>query len=153
MLSTSCVLIALISIVHVVALAGELPERLEIEELEGGFAGFTGSYLTIEKDGAWKEGEVLPRGKRGEAIRKGKLSEKELLSLAKQLDEINLSELEDHGPVTTNPFEVRVKWGDHKSTWRMATKKELDRKKKGDKTTTEGRYRLLLQAADNATEK
>jgi hypothetical protein len=89
----------------------KLKERLEVRELQGGFAGFTGTYHAIENDGAWSTGPVLPMGKLGEAKDKGKLTPEQLALLAKDLAKYELSTLPAHGQAEVNPKVVAVRFG------------------------------------------
>jgi hypothetical protein len=90
---------------------GQLKDRLEVLELQGGFAGFTGTYYVIEADGSWSTGAVLPGNKRGEAKAKGKLTAEQLASLAKDLARHELASLKNHGEPVVNPRVVEIRFG------------------------------------------
>ena len=91
--------------------AGKLPQRLEVLELQGGFAGFTGSYAVVEPDGSWAVGQMLPRNQRGEPKAKGKLTAEQLTTLAKELAKYDLATLPKHGEPETNPKVTRITFG------------------------------------------
>ena len=61
---------------------GKLKETLEIRDLQGGFAGFTGHAWIVEKDGSWKSARVGPNDKL-DVEAKGTLSKEQLADLAK----------------------------------------------------------------------
>lgn len=92
---------------------GKLKEKIEVLQLHGGFAGMTGTYFTIEPDGSWATGPVLPkRETRGDPKAKGKLTADQLAELAKALARHDLATLPSHGETTVNPAVVRVRFGD-----------------------------------------
>ena len=95
---------------------GKLKERLEILELQGGFAGFTGNYYTVELDGSWSTGPVIPRReKKGEPKAKGKLTSGQLAQLAKELAKHDLAKLPSHGKPVVNPKVIKVRFGERVS--------------------------------------
>jgi hypothetical protein len=89
---------------------GKLKERLEVQELQGGVVGFTGTYYAINPDGTWKVGGVF-REELKEPKAKGKLTAKELAELAGQLARQDLAHLPGHGESTVNPRVVRIRFG------------------------------------------
>jgi hypothetical protein len=92
--------------------AGMLKERLEVFELQGGFAGFTGTYHTIAPDGSWSTGSVLPpREEKGEPKAKGKLTSAQLAKLAQELARHNLANLPNHGKPVVNPQVIKIRFG------------------------------------------
>lgn len=91
--------------------AGKLAQRLEVLELQGGFAGFTGHYAIVEPDGSWTTGDVLPSERIGPAKAKGKLTADQLATLTKELAKHNLATLPKHGETETNPVVVRITFG------------------------------------------
>ena len=94
---------------------GKLTAKVEVLELQGGFAGFTGTYCTIEPDGSWATGPVLPRDKRGEPTAKGKLTAEQIKGLAKAFAANDLANLPSHGMTETNPKVVAISFGRKKS--------------------------------------
>lgn len=90
---------------------GELKERVEVRDLQGGFAGFTGHYCAIEPDGTWAAGDVGPNEKLGAPKAKGKATPEQLAALAKAFAQHNLSTLASHGEPETNPKVVKIAWG------------------------------------------
>ncbi len=95
---------------------GKLTGTLEVLELQGGFAGFTGTYTTIDPDGAWRSGPVLPRDKRGAATTFGKLGPKGLQELAGVLAKCDIANLPSAGKPITNPQIITIKFGEHAAT-------------------------------------
>jgi len=92
---------------------GRLKDRIEVIDLQGGFAGLTGTYYAIEPDGSWSTGPILPpKEKRGEPKAKGKLTADQLAELAKDFARYDLAGLPSHGETTVNPKVVRVRFGD-----------------------------------------
>ena len=96
---------------------GELTQSLEIQELQGGFAGFTGTFTSIGKDGTWSVGPIGPRDKRGEPTAEGKLSAAQLRELADVLAKNKLNELPDHGKAVVNPQVVKIISGEKVVQW------------------------------------
>jgi hypothetical protein len=94
---------------------GKLTAKVEVLELQGGFAGFTGTYYTIEREGSWSTGPVLPRDTRGEPTAKGKLTADQLKALEKAFTANDLSSLPSHGMPETNPKVVTIIFGRKKS--------------------------------------
>jgi hypothetical protein len=91
---------------------GKLAQRLEILELQGGFAGFTGTYYAIEPDGSWSTGAVAPpRAEKGEPRAKGKLTPEQLAQLAKDLARYQIATLPSHGEPVVNPKVIRIHFG------------------------------------------
>lgn len=93
---------------------GKLKERIEIQQLQGGFAGFTGTYCAIEPDGAWSTGQVLPRMMKRETAQ-GKLNAEQLAELAKSLATNDLATLPNHGAPVANPAVTVVLYGMNRS--------------------------------------
>jgi hypothetical protein len=90
---------------------GKLKERIEVRDLQGGFAGFTGKYYAIETDGAWVAGDVGPNEKLGPPATKGKATPEQLAALAKALGQHDLAALASHGETETNPKVVKITFG------------------------------------------
>lgn len=73
--------------------------------------GFTGKYDVIEPDGSWKTGPVGPNEKIGEPTSKGKLTDKQLADLAKDLASNDLATLPDQGAPRVNPKVIQITFG------------------------------------------
>lgn len=97
---------------------GKLAERLELLQLQGGFAGLTGTYTAIEPDGSWSTGQVKMKGgpQKGPATGEGKLTAEQLQQLAATLAKQDLATLPDHGKTETNPRVVVLQWGKKTAT-------------------------------------
>jgi hypothetical protein len=90
----------------------ELIAPLEIVELQGGVVGFTGNYCTIEQDGEWSAGPVLPGNEaKGAPTAAGRLTSDQLAQLASQLHQYDLSTLSSHGAPAVNPKIVKIRMG------------------------------------------
>ena len=89
---------------------GKLKEPLEVTQLQGGFAGFTGTYYAIEADGAWSTGSVL-KGKNGDPKASGKLTGEQLAQLAKELAKQDLAKLPSYGAPKVNPKVLKIRFG------------------------------------------
>lgn len=120
---------------------GKLTETLEVLELQGGFAGFTGTYTTVEKDGTWSTGPMLPRDKRGVATKSGKLEAKALTELAGELAKHDLANLPSAGKPVTNPEITTITFGKHSATLMPEAKDP----------TIVGRYEAIVEAVKKAT--
>src|SRR5262245_59890206 len=94
---------------------GKLKEKVEVLELQGGSAGFTGTYYTLDTDGSWSTGQVLPRDKRSEPKAKGTLTADQVKELAKAFTSNDLAGLPTHGQTETNPKVVAIIFGKKKS--------------------------------------
>jgi hypothetical protein len=92
---------------------GKLKQRLELREVQGGFAGYTGTYWVIETDGSWSTGQVFmhsPETKTSSAA-KGQLTAAQLAGLAKVFAQHGLAELPNHGEAHVNPHILTVQFG------------------------------------------
>jgi hypothetical protein len=92
---------------------GQLKEVLEVKDVQGGFAGFTGSLWKVEKDGQWKKFQVLNQKLSEKEM--GKLSKDQLSQLAKELAKYNLLGLAKEGKQIVNPHVVTIQFGKHKA--------------------------------------
>ena len=96
--------------------AAELAERLVIKKAQGGFAGFSGDLITIEKDGSWKLQDFLNDEIR-EPKSTGKLNSQQLNRLQK-LVKTNLIDLDAKTlgvQVGANPLVHTITYGDEKA--------------------------------------
>lgn len=101
---------------------GRLTAKLDVLELQGGFAGFTGTYTTVEPDGSWSSGPMLPRDKRGAPTSFGKLGPNGLKKLAAVLAKNDLANLPSAGKPITNPQITTITFGEHTATLMPAAK-------------------------------
>jgi hypothetical protein len=89
-----------------------LAERVEVRELRGGVAGFTGIYCSIEPDGAWSAGPLLPpAGRKGTPSDKGKADRNSLKRLAGEFERSDLAGLPNYGRPLANPLVFKVFFG------------------------------------------
>jgi hypothetical protein len=121
---------------------GQLKEPLEVLELQGGFAGFTGTYWAIDTDGKWSTGPYGPKNKKGAAKEDGKLTPEQLATLARELAKFDLAGLPNHGKSETNPRVLQIRFGQKSVTLQP---------KKGDTAAKEdeairARYQGISQA-------
>ncbi len=89
---------------------GELKAPIEVREVQGGFAGFTGGFWAIKPDGSWTSGDVGPRD-RVTVKAKGKAMPKQLVELSRALSKNDLAGLRSHGQPVTNPKVLSIQIG------------------------------------------
>ena len=91
-----------------------IPFPIVIRDAQGGFAGFSGNQLTIEKGGVWKKQPFLNENLR-EATAKGKMKEEQFGKLAKILAEYKITQMpkELGAPVGANPRVISVQIGEY----------------------------------------
>lgn len=125
---------------------GRLVARLEVRVVQGGVAGFTGTYYAIEADGTWESGPV-PMGP--DEMRKpdasGRLDAGQLARLARALADNDLATLPGHGKPVVNPRVVTVVFGKRSSELQPGPEPPPD----ADRAIRK-RYERILQAAKNA---
>jgi hypothetical protein len=97
---------------------GELKERIEVIDVQGGFAGFTGNAWTIEPSGKWTTARVF--NQKRDMEKSGELTKDQLAKLAKELAAHEASSLKAIGKTTTNPHVVTVKWGKSEAAFTLA---------------------------------
>jgi len=124
---------------------GKLKEPLEIRDVQGGFAGFTGKMWRIEPDGKWTMGSVFQQKVKEEA--KGQLSAKQLEALAKDLARFDLSGLKDQGKAKVNPHVVTIKWGKREATLTVGAGEKLPA---ADAKTIEGRFSGIVDSVQQS---
>jgi hypothetical protein len=145
------VVLAMVALSHVGAaesatdylVDGKFKERMEIQTLQGGAVGFTGEFYAIEPDGSWSTGSVSPRreGKR-EVASKGRLSNEQMLQLAKDFARYDLAALPTHGEPVVNPSVTVIIVGEKRTELqpgRGQTSVEEDR-------AIRGRYEGIVRA-------
>ena len=95
---------------------GKLKQTLEVNDVQGGFAGFTGKQWVVEPSGEWRISSVF--NKRLTVEKKGTLTKEQMASLAKDLAKYNLSGLagKTEGKVMVNPHVVTIKFGKDEAT-------------------------------------
>lgn len=120
---------------------GKLKERVEVQELQGGFAGFTGKYYAIEQDGSWSTGQVLPRMMKRETAQ-GKLNAEQLTELAKSLSSNDLASLPNHGKPVTNPQVTAILYGKTRSELQPERGKANDKEDQAIRT----RYAKIVES-------
>jgi hypothetical protein len=127
---------------------GKLTQALEIRDVQGGFAGFTGTHLKVEPDGKWVVSRVFRE--KLEKQREGQLSGDNLRKLAGALAKYDLLGLKSAGgrPMA-NPHLVTVEYGKVKATLTLGAGKPLP---PPDAATPGGRYGGIVAAARNLTE-
>jgi len=120
---------------------GTLKHALEILDVQGGVAGFTGTLLSVQPDGAWKRtGVVFNKSK---TLGEGQLTKTQLADLAKGLAKYDLLHLADEGKPMVNPHNVTITFGKHTCELRLGGGKKLP--EPGDGVA--GRYAGLVQTA------
>jgi hypothetical protein len=90
---------------------GGLRERIEVRELQGGVAGFIGTYVAIEPDGSWAAGPFFSTKLPKATARGGKLTARQLAALAQELARHDLAGLRTHGKPGVNPHVFEIHFG------------------------------------------
>ncbi len=105
---------------------GKLTQTLKITQLQGGFAGFTGVEYTIKPDGIWATTSVF--NKKTTPKDKGKLSAKELESLAAILAKNDLEKLPAKSGKApgANPHTITIEFGKTKASLVGQTPPKVD---------------------------
>jgi hypothetical protein len=120
---------------------GKLKHSLEILDVQGGFAGFTGTLLSVQPDGSWKRSSVFQ--KKSKLLNEGTLSSKQLNELAAALAKYELLRLSDAGKSGTNPHNVSLTFGKHTCELRLKAGEKLPLPGEG----VAGRYAGIVHAA------
>lgn len=120
---------------------GKFKERLEVRDVQGGFAGFTGRFWVVEPDGSWSSGMAFNEKLKVESS--GKLSKEQMSQLADALAKYDLASLKSTGKAGANPHVVKVQWGKVKAELTMKTTAPLP---KADPGSLEGRYSGTVDA-------
>jgi hypothetical protein len=126
---------------------GKLTGTLEVRDVQGGFAGFTGRAWRIEPSGKWTISGVM--NETLEAQAKGNLSKEQLAALARDLARYDLKALPSKGPKRpmANPHVVTVKFGGKERTLTLNAGEELPGPGRG----VEGRYAGIVRAVQGVT--
>ena len=119
---------------------GALKHPLEILDVQGGFAGFTGTLWSVRPDGEWKRSAVVQ--KKHKLQQEGKLAPKQLHELAATLAKHDLLHLDDQGRVSANSHNVSITFGKHSCEIRLGAGKPLP--EPGDSVA--GRYSGIVRA-------
>jgi hypothetical protein len=126
---------------------GKLRQKLEVRDVQGGFAGFTGKQWTVEPDGKWTVHRVL--NKPVELEGKGELTKEQLAALTAELARYGLKGLPGKkvGRPMANPHVVTITYGKQASTLTLGAGQMLP-KVDPDKprATVEGRYAGIVRA-------
>jgi hypothetical protein len=120
---------------------GTLMHTLEILDVQGGFAGFTGTLLKVQPDGAWKRTSV--NFNKTKTLGEGQLTKAQLADMAKGLAKYDLLHLADEGKPMVNPHNVTITFGKHTCELRLGGGKKLP--EPGDGVA--GRYAGVVQTA------
>lgn len=125
-----------------------LESTLEISDLQGGFAGFTGMKWSVEPSGKWSASSVV--GRTEKVTKTGELSKKDLHELEKELAKYHLKGLKDSTDpgAKVNPHVVEVKYDKKTAKLTLPAAVKLP---KPDDETVPGRYAGLLHAVKKAT--
>jgi hypothetical protein len=126
---------------------GRLAQRLEVRDVRGGFAGFTGRQWTVEPSGKWTVHRV--RNKPVEVEASGQLAKEQMEALAKELARYGLRDLPSSKPKRpmANPRVVRIKFGKHTATLELGPAEPLPGvDPERPRATVAGRYAGLLGA-------
>jgi hypothetical protein len=99
---------------------GKLGESLTLKDGQGGFTGVTGSIWAVQPDGSWEHKRFLNK-KVDKADRKGKLTGRQLQSLASVLAHAHVDKLPDKlGNFRgANPHVVTLSWGKVQCVWTL----------------------------------
>jgi hypothetical protein len=120
---------------------GKLKAALEVLDVQGGFAGFTGTEIKVARDGKWEVSRAFQ--KKRERLSSGELNEGQLKKLAAALAKYDLLGLKDEGKAGANPHRVTIQFGKHRATLTLGAGKPLP-----PPSTTEvaGRYSGIVTA-------
>src|SRR5262249_29581851 len=126
---------------------GRLAQRLEVRDVQGGFAGFTGRQWTVEPSGKWAVHRV--RNQPTELVASGELSKEQLAALAKELARYRLKDpagSKPEGP-GANPHRVTVTFGKRTATLELTAGEPLPAVDPAKpRATVGGRYAGLVNA-------
>ena len=128
---------------------GRLTQTLEVIDVQGGFAGFTGNAWVVETDGKWAHYRVM--NQKRDVLAKGELNKEELAALAKVLTRNEAANLpsKDLSKGGANPHPVTVKYGKKEGTLTLPAGEPLP---KPDAQKFEGRYAGIVAAVRTISE-
>jgi hypothetical protein len=102
---------------------GKLKETLQVRDVQGGFAGFTGTLWQVETDGSWAVYRVVQQK---QTLReKGQLTREQLKTLGRKLADFDLLNLANSGKSTVNPHLVKIAFGKHEVVLTLGAGKPL----------------------------
>jgi len=130
---------------------GKLAHTLEVRDVQGGFAGFTGRLWTVEPSGRWTLARVMNR--KTEVEKKGELTKEELALLAKELARYDLAQLTSKAPgrPMANPHVVSIKFGKLDVSLTLGAGQPLPKPDPDNpKATIEGRFAGIANAVQQA---
>ena len=131
---------------------GSLTESLEVFDLQGGIAGFTGTFVVIHQDGSWRTGQMLLEKMTEE--RSGKLGKDDVAKLAKTLAAQDVLKLESKGEADVNPHVVTIRFGKASGTLTLPAGQALPPvDAKAGKLSVEQRYAAIVDAVKQLTAK
>jgi hypothetical protein len=120
-----------------------LSDTLEIVDVQGGFAGFTGTFWKVEPSGKWTSGSVFRQ--KHEVKQTGQLNKEQVSNLAKQLTKYDLKTLKSmKGRPMANPHVVTIKFGKQEVSLTLNTGDPLP---SPDATSVPGSYAGIVEAA------
>lgn len=130
---------------------GKLTATLKVKDVQGGFAGFTGTLWTLEPSGKWTMSEVFNERLTEKA--RGELTKAQLTALVRELDRFDLDGLTSKqvGKREANPHVVTINHGKKTHTLTFGTGESLP-KYDPDKprATVEGRFSGIVEAVQKA---
>jgi hypothetical protein len=89
---------------------GRLTGRLELNDLQGGTVGFTGTRWIVEPAGEWTTAHVV--GRDAKVTNRGRLTAKQLETLAATLKQYDVLQLPKRtGTPTVNPHLINISYG------------------------------------------
>jgi len=127
---------------------GKLKHPLEVKQVQGGFAGFTGVVFVVQADGKWTKGSVF--NQEVKPLASGQLNGDQLKGLAAELDKYKLLTLKSEGRVMVNPSVVSVTFGKLKAELNQMGGAGVP---KPDDKTNAGRFGGVWSAVEKLTEK
>lgn len=114
---------------------GKLKSAIEIRDVQGGFAGFTGTQYAIQADGKWTISRVFNRKLTEQ--KNGTLKAEELKTIAQALAKYDLKNLKSMGRAMANPHVVTITFGKQKAELTLKAGQPLPG---ADPATIPGRY-------------
>jgi hypothetical protein len=125
---------------------GKLKSTLVLKQVQGGFAGFTGTQYTIEPDGKWRHESVF--NEKLKPIADGQLGKEKLERLAGEFDKFKMNTLKTEGKVMVNPSVVTISFGSLKAELNQMAGAGVP---KPDETTNAGRFGGVWSVVQKAT--
>jgi hypothetical protein len=123
---------------------GKLRHKLEVADLQGGFAGFVGPKTVIDPSGKWTVFKKV--GARETEERTGQLNKAQRAALAKELARYDLLTLKNIGKPSVNPHNVSIAFGKVGAELKLGAGAPLPK----PSTTGAGRFAGILAAVNKA---